>query len=116
MTGISFRAADFGDDEYMEEQLIETAAKEIVWMQQIWGPPDQLPDEDVTFLSKTPAGLRAPPISKLQEARSSTISAVFDVVHKVGLHPPIALRAILDAGSQIKAKIPSFAEVDVPSE
>ena len=115
MTGISFRAADFIDVENMEGQLIETLAKEVPQRQQSGGPLDQLSDEDITFLSKTLVGPRAPPISRLQRANSSIISAVFDVVNKVGLHLSLALRAPLDAGSQPNPKIPSFAEGTPPS-
>ena len=90
--------------------------RKIAQRQQSRGPLDQLSDEDITFLSKTLVGLRAPSISKLQKTNSSIITAVFDAVGKVGKHLSMALRAIPDAGSQPQPKLPSFAEFDIPSE
>ena len=112
----SLRATDYIDDENVEAELIGNLAEDIAQRQQGWVSVDQLSGEDITLLSKTPAGLRAPSISKLRRANSSIITAVLDVVNKVGLHYSVALRAILDAGSEPKPKLPPSAEVDIPSE
>ena len=80
--GISFHATDSRGDENMGEQLIENIARDIAQRQQGWDPVDQLSGEDITLLSKTIAGLRAPPISKLRRANSSIITAVLDVVNE----------------------------------
>ena len=81
MTGISFYATDHIGDENMKEQLTESLAKDFAQRQRKWDPVDHFPVGDITLLSKTLLGPRAPPISKLQDAESSSITAALDVVN-----------------------------------
>ena len=64
MPGVSSHAEDSIDGEYMEAKLIEALAKGIAQRQQHWAFIEQLADGDVTLVSKTLAGLRAPPIPR----------------------------------------------------
>ena len=100
----------------MEAQLIEAPAQDIAQRQQGWGALEQLGDEDITFLSKTLAGLRVPAAPKLQKASSLITSAVIVAVNNAALHLPVALRALLEEGPQPTTKTSSFIEVDIPSE
>ena len=96
--------------------MLELWRKRSLGRNRAWAPVEQLAGEDVTLLSKTLVGIRAPAISRLQEANSSITSAVFDVGNKVGLHLSTALQAILGEGLQPKPKTPSSIEVDIPPE
>ena len=106
ITGFSFQAGAFTDEEHTQGKLIESLAKEIAQKQQHWDSIQQLRDEGATFSSKTLAGLRPPSIPRLQKANSSITSAVFNVVNKELLRLSMALQAILDEGSQPKPKTP----------
>ena len=103
------------DDIDMEE-LIESMAKDIAIRQHGWEVRDQLSDENVTLLAKTLVSIQAPSLSSLQEAPPCVLTAIFDVVNKVGFNCSLALNSLLRSDSKPKPKPASFTEVDIPQE
>ena len=116
LSGISCRAEDFIDDEFMEEQLIDAPAKDIAQRQQNWDPIDQPLDEDVALSPNALVGPRVPPIPKLREINSLITSAISTAANMAGLHLSMPLQGLLDEGPQPQSKSPSFAEVSILAE